>query len=219
MPPKPRGRPPKERSMVEFEEILMREGLKEGRRVERERRRIEAAIAAEQAERQARRDDVLPLPPARPQVDTREEARLRASVSAARMSRYGTTQQEVERLAFFKSPSILPALTALADQTSQPSAGGAIMEATFAAAVKDRVRKDKQMSLLQPKRDISARVSASEMPELTSRKSRERGLFLGGVDRPARDRRVLPLTTKVGETNSMFEKVKNLSLFPNIYSM
>lgn len=197
----------------------MREGLKEGRRVERERRRIEAAIAAEQAARQARGDDTLTLPSARPQVDTKEEAQLRSSVAAARMSRYGTTHQEVERLAFFKSPSILPALTSLADQINQPNAGGAIMDATFAAAVKDRVRKEKQMSLLNPKRDISARVSATENPELTSKKSRDRGQFLGGVDRPVRDRRVLPLTTKVGETRSMFDKIKNLSLFPNIYSM
>jgi hypothetical protein len=219
MPPKPRGRPPKERSIAEFEDILMREGLKEARRVDRERRRIEAAIAAEQATRQARANDVLDLPPARPQVDTREEARLRSSVAAARMSRYGAAQQETERFAFFKTPSMLPALTSLTDQINQPTAGAAIMDATFDAAVKERVRNQKQMSLLQPKRDISARVSASEMPELTSKKPRDRGQFLGGVDRPVRDRRVLSLTTKVGETHSMYEKVKMMSLFPNIYNM
>lgn len=183
MPPKPRGRPPKERSMEELEEILMKEGLKEARRVDRERRRIEAAIADEQA------------------------------------SRAGTTHQETERLAFFKSPSILPALTSLTDQINQPNAGAAIMDATFDAAVKDRVRKSKHMSLLQPKRDINARISGIQNPELTGKMPKDRGLFLGGVDRPVRDGRVLPLTTKVGETHSMYEKVKMMSLFPNIYSM
>jgi len=93
------------------------------------------------------------------------------------------------------------------------------MDATFDAAVKDRVRKSKHMSLLQPKRDINARISGIQNPELTGKMPKDRGLFLGGVDRPVRDGRVLPLTTKVGETHSMYEKVKMMSLFPNIYSM
>jgi len=219
MPPKPRGRPPKQRSAAEIEDILMREGLKEARRVDRERRRIEAAIAAEQAALRMRPEAVVPLISAAPRAETKEDSKLRASVAAARMSRYGTSHQEAERLAFFKSPSILPALTSLADQINQPEAGDAIMEATFHAAVKDRVRKAKAESALHPKRDINARMSASEMPELTGKTPKPRAQFLGGVGREVTDASTPRLTTKVGDVYSMYEKVKMMSLYPNIYNM
>ena len=169
--------------MAEIEDIIMREGLKEARKVDRERRRLEAAIAAELAARRAQ------------PVET------------------------AERLAFFKAPAILPALTSLADQINQPEAGDAIMEATFRSAVRDRARKDKQEAALHPKRPISETVAALRSAELTGKADKKAGKFVGGVNREVVDHSPGRLTTKVGDSHGMYEHVRRISLFPNLYNM
>ena len=219
MPPKPRGRPPKERSMAEIEDIIMREGLKEARKVDRERRRLEAAIAAELATRRAHVSETVELPVAKPRAESRSDAKLREAVSAARSSRFGHPVETAERLAFFKAPAILPALTSLADQINQPEAGDAIMEATFRSAVADRVRKSKEDVRLHPKRPISETLAALRSAELTGKADKKAGKFVGGVNREVVDHSPGRLTTKVGDSHDMYETVKRISLFPNLYNM